>query len=160
METWIEIPGFPRYKVSDLGRVIGPFGRVIKPSKGQYYFTFKVPKPDGGQRNMYVHHAVALAFIGERPDGLEVCHLDGNPLNNWLNNLRYDTPKANNGDKVRHGTAMRGERVNGAKLREDQVREIRRRANAGDRTSVLAREFGVGSPIVSQIKHGTRWGHL
>ena len=51
-----------------------------------------------------VHPLVAEAFIGPRPEGMEVCHYDGNPANNHVDNLRYDTPSENAFDKVRHGT--------------------------------------------------------
>lgn len=47
-----------------------------------------------------------------------------------------------------------------AKLTADQAREIRRRARAGERTSVLAREFGVGAPAISSIKSGKSWVNL
>ena len=35
---------------------------------------------------------------------MEVCHNNGRPADNRLENLRYDTPSNNNRDKVRHGT--------------------------------------------------------
>ncbi len=44
------------------------------------------------------------AHVGACPDGQEVCHNDGNTLNNRLDNLRYDTRRANNLDTVLHGT--------------------------------------------------------
>nr|WP_232111245.1 HNH endonuclease signature motif containing protein [Nocardia wallacei] len=49
------------------------------------------------------HSLVAEAFIGPRPEGLQVCHNDGDPTNNMLANLRYDTPSENQTDIVRHG---------------------------------------------------------
>ena len=58
-----------------------------------------------GERKMrYVHSLVAESFIGTRPEGMEVCHNDGNPANNHLDNLRYGTSSDNELDKVRHGT--------------------------------------------------------
>lgn len=50
-----------------------------------------------------VHILVAEAFLGPRPDGMFVCHSDGDPLNNDASNLRYDTPSGNSYDTVRHG---------------------------------------------------------
>jgi hypothetical protein len=59
-------------------------------------------KIDG--RTRLVHQMVLAAHAGPRPDGQEVRHLDGDPLNNWLANLAYGTPSENSADKVRHGT--------------------------------------------------------
>ena len=36
------------------------------------------------RRNIYIHHLVLLTFVGPRPEGMEVRHLDGDPLNNTL----------------------------------------------------------------------------
>ena len=45
-----------------------------------------------------------LCFVGEPPKGYVVCHNDGNPFNNSLGNLRYDTHLENTIDQFRHGT--------------------------------------------------------
>lgn len=59
---------------------------------------------DGTKANCRVHQLIALTFLGPCPPGLEVCHNDGNPANNHIGNLRYDTQSENELDKVRHGT--------------------------------------------------------
>ena len=51
-----------------------------------------------------VHALVAAAFIGPRPDGLLIRHLDGNPRNNRVGNLQYGTGSENQRDAVVHGT--------------------------------------------------------
>ena len=58
----------------------------------------------GKSQSHHVHSLVAEAFIGHRLEGTEVCHSDGDPTNNHLDNLRYDTSSGNELDKVRHGT--------------------------------------------------------
>ena len=59
-----------------------------------------------GQRTeqMMVHRAVLLAFVGPLPEGMHTRHLNGNPLDNRLCNLKYDTVAENMRDKRRHGT--------------------------------------------------------
>ncbi len=42
-----------------------------------------------------VHALVALAFIGPRPDGYDVMHIDGTRTNNAVGNLRYGTRSEN-----------------------------------------------------------------
>jgi hypothetical protein len=43
----------------------------------------------------YVHDLVLLAFVGPKPEGLEVCHGNDVKADNRLQNLRYDTRSAN-----------------------------------------------------------------
>jgi hypothetical protein len=47
---------------------------------------------------------VLTAFVGSRPSGLEGCHRNGDPTDNRLENLRWDTRTANIFDAVAHGT--------------------------------------------------------
>ena len=61
-------------------------------------------------------------------------------------------------DNWRWATAkMQSRNRRSTKLSEEKVKEIRRRALAGERGGILCREFGVSHPTVSQIIHNTRW---
>ena len=117
METWKEIPGWQGYyEVSSHGRVRS-VGRVVQRSNGiPQTIHAKVLKPGLTRgyphlnlyRNnkwypYYVHTLVLLAFVGERPAGMECLHKDGNPNNNRLDNLRWGTSSENNLDIVAHG---------------------------------------------------------
>jgi len=55
------------------------------------------------QKLVKVHRLVLLAFVGAPPKGMEACHYDGDPQNNNLSNLRWDTAKENWVDRKRHG---------------------------------------------------------
>jgi hypothetical protein len=81
-------------------------GRVLKLSLASGYPHVRL----GGRGRAYVHHLVLEAFVGPRPAGDQAAHGDGDRLNNVLGNLRWATPKENNGDKRSHGTAMLGTR--------------------------------------------------
>lgn len=63
---------------------------------------FKMPKTHT------VHSLIALAFYGPRPEGKEVCHINGNGLDNRAENLYYGTRSENMQDAVRHGTQVPG----------------------------------------------------
>jgi hypothetical protein len=116
METWLPIPGYAgKYEVSDAGRVRNQRGYVLKPgnSGGPYGYQMVILAP---RKKHYVHALVALAFIGPRPDGQQVRHLDGDRFNNARANLAYGTPSQNSYDTVdtgHHFHAVREECGNG-----------------------------------------------
>lgn len=123
-EVWKAIPDHDYYEVSSLGRVRsldrlvpgGRYpgsmrrmrGRVLAPGASKTgYLRVKL-----GTGPWYsVHGLVAAAFIGPRPEGMQVCHNDGDKLNNRRENLRYDTASENVRDSVRHGTQAMSRRT-------------------------------------------------
>ena len=126
METWKPVLGFEgHYEVSDQGRVRSldrtvshwrggtrlRRGRCLKPgvAGGVGGYLHVVLMSDGKTRcNRTVHRLVLEAFVGLRPEGMQACHNDGDPHNNALSNLRWDTPASNNADKKAHGTWQGG----------------------------------------------------
>lgn len=56
------------------------------PNKG-YYVAFVNIK--GVVKRVMIHKAVAECWLGDKPDGYEVDHIDRNPHNNHYTNLRY-----------------------------------------------------------------------
>lgn len=115
---------------------------------------------DGVTRTFSVATLVLTCFEGPRPDGLQCCHRDDNPLNNDLTNLRWDTPKANAEDRDRNGRTSRGERRPAAKLDEEKVRLIRRLRKLGFTQSKIATLTGVSRPAVGYVLQGKSWSHV
>lgn len=112
-EQWRAIPGFPAYLVSDQGRVVstklwrGQVNRELRGHTASFGYPCVHLYGSGGARNRTarsIHSLVAEAFIGPRPPGQEVRHLDGDPKNCRLENLAYGTHVENERDKIRHGT--------------------------------------------------------
>lgn len=58
-------------------------------SKTEYWCTQVNIK--GKIKKVFLHRVVAECWIGERPDGFQVDHIDRNSLNNDYRNLRYVT---------------------------------------------------------------------
>ena len=83
--------------------VVSSRGKPLKPAlnaDGYYHVNLyknKVPK------TFYVHQLVAEAFLERGPQDREVCHNDGNKLNNDVSNLRWGTSTENKIDLVQHG---------------------------------------------------------
>lgn len=107
-EQWRHVPTMPGYLISDHGRVASFLGREIKQLRYSYtddgYQRVRLLGAAGEQRDISVHKLVLETFVGPRPEGMECRHLDGNKLNNRLENLCWGTPSENSYDRVRHGT--------------------------------------------------------
>ncbi len=160
MEEWRQVVGYEGvYEVSSLGNVRRG-GRMKQQTVAANGYLVVGLWANGKGRVCYIHDLVARAFIGEKGAGMSVNHMDGKKRNNKPENLEYLSLSSNAQHAWVNGLCnSRGENSAAAKLTEEQAKEIRRRAIAGERTCDLAAEFGVGSPIISQIKHGTRWRH-
>jgi len=115
---WRDIPGWEGYyKVSDTGevasvdRVVRAFksgtrlvkGRTLRTVPDSWGYLRVGLHRQGRATFVSVHRLVLEAFVGPMPAGLQCCHNDGDPANNCLTNLRYDTGSSNNLDTVRHG---------------------------------------------------------
>ena len=54
-----------------------------------YYVAFVTI--NGKHRRVMIHSVVAECWLGKRPEGMEIDHIDRNTHNNWFGNLRYVT---------------------------------------------------------------------
>lgn len=112
------------------------------------------------RRNIPAHRASWYVHRGDIPSGMFVCHKCDNPPCVNPDHLFVGTPADNVRDMVRknrHPPQCRGPNKFAAKLDEDQVREIRRRASAGDHPRKLAAEFGVHVVNIRHIIKGRTW---
>jgi hypothetical protein len=110
MERWCWIPDYEDlYRVSDEGKIWSEprattRGGLLKHIIGTRGYHWVTLTKDGKQCRFQVHRLVLLAFDKPCPEGLEVRHLDGDPGNNFLDNLKYGTHSENMRDKQIHGT--------------------------------------------------------
>lgn len=110
-----------------------------------------------------IHRLVLLAFVGPCPTGMLACHCDGDPANNSVENLRWDTPKGNADDADRHGTRARGQRIGGVRLTPSEVKAIRRECIPGDQNhgiSAIARRLGMSVGGVRKVTSRINWAWL
>jgi hypothetical protein len=154
------------YDCSAIGLFVSNHGNVKQvtvtiPTAQEYYYKKNGAKKHksiscrniGSSESVYilVHRAVYQEFVGEVPNGLEVCHNDGDPFNNDVRNLRADTSENNSRDRELHGTMIYGNRHGNSKISEDQTIEIRLRRFNGERLKCLAAEFKISQSTVSAI---------
>jgi hypothetical protein len=163
-EKWCRVTGYPNYEVSSLGRVRNVARQhFMGLSPGRYrnkrYVCLRVCLSNRhGLKVHVVHRLVAHAFLGPKPDGMEIDHLDGNPMNNAADNLEYVT-HAENMRRAKH--VRKGEGHDRAKVTDEIVREIRRREAAGTAKSArLAVEFGINLKAIYNIRKGRSWKHV
>jgi len=68
---------------------------------GQGYYCVKINQ-NRKQKNLKIHRLLAIAFIPNPENKLTVDHIDRNPKNNNLNNLRWATQSEQNINKRQH----------------------------------------------------------
>lgn len=161
-ERWRAVVGYEgRYEVSDRGEVFSlKSERVLSPGHHQAGYPRVMLCDTSGARSVLIHRLVLEAFVGPRPPGTECCHKNGNPKDNRLENLRWDTRKANAADAAEHGTRTIGERQPQAKLSDEKVRSIRALAVCGVRQSTIAAAFGVSRSVVCRVLKREIWRHV
>lgn len=93
------IMGFPRFFVTNLGRVLrenskGGFEEVKQHINKRFYYDVGLTK-DGKTYTKKVSRLVAQAFIGPIPEGYFVDHIDCNKEHNYVTNLQIITNSKN-----------------------------------------------------------------
>lgn len=161
-EEWRTIPGTGHYSVSNIGRLrsdpheifnkgncamMKVKGKILKLRKDKKGYLVTTGYINGKFKNIFAHSAVLLAFVGPRPKGMEVRHLNSNPLDNRLENLSYGTKSENMRDAVKLGTLV----FSRTKLTREEVIAIGRDTRP---ITEISRAFGVCDATVINIKKG------
>jgi len=169
MSNWKKIPHHTGYEASDKGEIRSVDreikakgvtggtrlmrGRVLKPHKNEKGYKRVALSIHGKPRMRQVHRLVLLAFVGIDDKRPHVDHIDGNPSNNKVGNLRWVTPRENS-------LSSRKRVGNGWKLTVADVLSIRARLESGESGYKIAREFSVTSQAIHYIKHRVNWKHI
>lgn len=162
-EVWKDIPGYEgEYQASTLGNIKslqrevrcgykGRGKRIVKETilaPGAYAKSGHVSVVlRRGTNGKPVHQLITSTFLGPTPEGKEILHIDGNPKNNRLDNLKFGSRTDNILDVYKQGKAWR-------KLNLKQVDEIRELLRLGYSGAFIARKFNISQVTVSKIKTG------
>lgn len=154
-EIWKSYPRNAIYEVSDMGRVLN-----YKTGK----FLAGSVRPDGyhqvklGRGDYWLLHRLVL-FVFRGPSDLKGLHRDDIKSHNYLSNLYYGNSKQNADDRVRNNRA-RGRDAANAKLTREDVLEICRRLDTGEKIKSIAAAFDLGTMTVTHINCGHSWAWL
>jgi hypothetical protein len=133
--------------------------RIPSADRRRTYLSIQFPR-NKKMVTRYVHRVILEAFVGPCPPGMTACHNDGNPRNNNLQNLRWDTPHNNSLDKRRHGTMPVGSKHHNAKLNELGVKAVRALRAAGWSCRSISILFDVDGLTIWNIDQGISWTHV
>lgn len=122
--------------------------------KGYGYFWFT------GGKWRSAHRASWEIHNGPIPDGLHVLHRCDNPPCVNPAHLFLGTGLDNSRDCYRKGRAKLGAQRFGAKLDDAKVIEIRRRLANKEQQAAIAREFGISTAVLYNIRMGIKWKHV
>jgi hypothetical protein len=138
--------------VSESGAVRGARGTLAQTPNDGGYLRVRL-FVDGRRRNVLVHKAVLLAFVGPAPSARHHgAHCDGVLTNNRLENLAWKTPEDNEADKRAAGTAP----VGFSGHRRTDVGEVRRLLAQGLSYTRVGRHLGLHRSSVSRVARGLR----
>jgi hypothetical protein len=155
-EVWKAVVGYEGvYEVSNLGRVkrILPAshtraGRIVKATtygNGKKYLRVSLSR-NNKRISVQIHKLVALAFLGPRPDGMTINHIDTDPTNNRDTNLEYVTFLGNYWHARKNGTMP-------LSFTDAQVSEIRK-LSATMPVEDIAEKFGAREHSIWRIVTG------
>lgn len=117
-ESWKPILGWEGYyEVSDRGRVRSvdrfvkcsgtslrqELGRIMSQHSNENGYFYVMASKHGKTKRIWVHRAVLEAFVSPRPRGMVTMHLNNDPADNHVENLKWGTQAENIRQSVRDG---------------------------------------------------------
>lgn len=146
------------YEVSNYGNVrrtnathMRPGRATIKGVVNKMGYRIACLSVNGWTKAFNVHRLVALAFIGNPPDGMNTCnHKDANKQNNHVENLEWTTHQLN----LIHAGRM-GKMGRTRKLTQKQVNQIL--ADSDSMIKDMAKLFNVTRYTIHDIRSRRTW---
>ncbi len=139
----------------------GHSGKVLKQMVSGRGYAYVILRKNNIATHKFIHKEMAIAFIPNPDNKPQVNHIDGNKLNNALNNLEWCTAKENSQHAVRTGLLkMNGVDNPQNKYSNRLVIKMRKLHELGFKTKTLSKIFGIHQTYVSQIVFYKRWKHI
>lgn len=144
--------GLSDYDITTSGEVINNHnGRHVKAQmNGKGYLRVSI-----GGKLQFVHRLVAEKYIPNPESKPQVNHIDGNKLNNSVDNLEWATNLENRRHAVENNLHLKGEKCPYAKLTASDVDFIRKHTELN--TVQLAEMFHISHSYVRSIRNNRSW---
>ena len=169
---FVPVHGFEGYyeidisgNVRSVNRTItgGRWGKEVRkglPIKHKHMLTGHVMvklHKDGIRHTCHLGSLLLEAFESKRPEGMFCCHNNGDASDNSLSNLRWDTPKSNSADAIKHGTQVKGEKVWSSTLKEGEVSLIKSLIHNNISRKIVEKMFKISRHVYNGIKTNRTW---
>lgn len=163
------VPEFPAYRVGSDGSVWSLWERGTRPSRlgrewrkliggiDKYGYRKVILCKTGKRKCVHVSNLILEVFVGKKPKEMECAHNNGNPRDDRLKNLRWDTHKNNIADKKKHNTNQEGEKHPRHKLSEIHVLEIREKYKQGQKIAQLATLYNITKSYAWAVANNKNW---
>jgi len=179
-EVWKDIPDFEGiYQVSNFGRVKS-LERLTKNKQGtclrkeklltlnisnKGYAKVKLYNTNKNiKKTIFVHKLVGVCFLDNLNQYKEINHIDGDKLNNKMDNLEWCSRSHNVKETYRLNLkkeeTYKGEGNATSKLKEQDVLLIRKLHKQGMSNKELAIKFNVVSGTIGFIVNNQTWKHI
>jgi hypothetical protein len=188
-EIWKDIPEYEGfYQVSNIGNIKsldryvevnrkgGLFytkkeGRTILPNIDRYgYKKLNLYHNKYNRKTFTVHRLVAIAFIPNPENYDQINHIDGDKLNNHVDNLEWCNAKQNHTHAVKNGlidfskfnfNPQKGEDHGNSILTEKEVLSIRNDYKKGSGSYYdLSIKYNTSKPNIADIIKRRSWNHI
>lgn len=153
-----------RYFINKAGELFTDYGeKRMKEALKNGYVKNSLVLNDGTSKFYFRHRLVMRCFSPrEDYDELQVNHIDGNKLNNSLENLEWCTNQENRIHAVKIGLAasLKGENNPASKLLESQVIDIIHDLLDHVPYSQIMAKYNCSKSAISAIKNKRNWRYL
>lgn len=159
-EKWIKSKYSDDIEISNFGRVRRHFKNSTSYYKGNInhdgYLRIKF-SIDGKVFNKFSHVLVAEHFIPNPNNFPQINHIDGNKLNNNVNNLEWCTASQNMQHAYDNELKRTDKKHSRSKLNECDVLDI----YSSDLPTVeLMKKYNISKSAICRIRSGKSWGWL
>lgn len=148
------------YTVSDKGEVINTKrGNVLTPHVNSNGYKSVILSIKNIKYKFYLHRLIATYFIEKEDETFDVVnHINGNKLDNSLDNLEWTSQKGNSIHAWKTGLIdNKGDNNGNSKLTWEDVRFIRDYHSAGCLQKDLCEALKISAATVSQIVNNKSW---